>query len=136
MSTTPDQREAGLFAAVRNVGATLLAMGQTRLELLGNEIETQKLLVFRTLLLAQAMVFCVGLSVLLLVLLLVVLAWEQRIWMVGALATLFVLAALGFYRALMRAIQTPEPMFAATLAELQEDIRKLKTTTGHADAAD
>ena len=136
MSNTQDRRDDGLFAAIRNVAATLLAIGQTRLELLGNEIETQKLLAIRILLIAQAMVFCVGVGIVLLVILLVLLAWEQRVWVVGSFAAVFVLGALGLYRALTRAMQTPEPAFAATLAELQEDIRKLKAATGHADTAD
>ena len=136
MSNTQDRRDDGLFAAIRNVAATLLAIGQTRLELLGNEIETQKLLAIRILLIAQAMVFCVGVGIVLLVILLVLLAWEQRVWVVGSFAAVFVLGALGLYRALMRAMQTPEPAFAATLAELEEDIRKLKAATGHADTAD
>ena len=136
MSNTQDRRDDGLFAAIKNVAATLLAIGQTRLELLGNEIETQKLLAIRILLIAQAMVFCVGVGIVLLVILLVLLAWEQRVWVVGSFAAVFVLGALGLYRALMRAMQTPEPAFAATLAELEEDIRKLKAATGHADTAD
>jgi uncharacterized membrane protein YqjE len=136
MSRSPEPREEGLFASIKSVAATLLAMGQTRLELLGNEIETQKLLALRILMLAQALLFCAGVGVLLLVMFLVVLAWEQRAWVIGAFATLFVLVAVGLYRALMRAIDTPEPPFAATLAELQQDIRNLKAATGHANKVD
>lgn len=135
MSSRPAGRE-GLFASLKNVAATLLVMGQTRLELLGNEIETQKLQALRILLLAQALIFCAGLGVLLLVMLLALLAWEQRLWLVGGIAAVFAGAAVFFYRALMRAIHTPEPAFAATLAELREDIRNLKAATGHAVTPD
>ena len=79
MSGNPDRREEGLFASLKSVSATVLAMGQTRLELLGNEIETQKLLALRILMLAQALLFCAGVGVVLLVMLLVVLAGEQRV---------------------------------------------------------
>jgi uncharacterized membrane protein YqjE len=135
MSSRPEGRE-GLFASLKSAAATVLAMGQTRLELLGNELETQKLQALRILLLAQALAFCAGVGVLLLVLWLALLAWEQRLWLVGGLAAVFVLAAVLFYRALMRAVHTPEPAFAATLAELREDIRNLKAATGHAGAPD
>ena len=136
MSGNPDRREEGLFASLKTVSATVLAMGQTRLELLGNEIETQKLLALRILMLAQALLFCAGVGVVLLVMLLVVLAGEQRAWVLGGCAAVFGLAAMGFYRSLMRVVNTPEPPFAASLAELQEDIRNLKAATGHASQAD
>ena len=122
----------GLFASIKAVAASLLAMGQTRLELLGNEIEAQKLHALRMLLLGLALMFCAGVGVLLLAML----AWEQRLLVVGALAAVFVGAAGLFYRALMRAINTPEPAFSATLAELREDIRNLKAASGHAGTPD
>lgn len=136
MSGSTDRRDEGLFASLKTVSATVLAIAQTRLELLGNEIETQKLLALRVLLLAQALLFCAGVGVLLLVFLLVVLAGEQRAWVAGGFAVLFVVAAMGFYRALVRVVNTPEPPFAASLAELQEDIRNLKAAAGHANKAD
>lgn len=135
MSGYPEGR-GGLFGSLKNVAATLLAIGQTRLELLGNEIEVQKLVALRLLLLAQALTFCAGVGTLLLVALLALLAWEQRIVVVAVLACGFALAAFLFYRALMRVVNTPEPAFAATLAELREDVRKLKASTGHAGTAD
>jgi len=135
MSRTPGAR-AGLFESIKGIGATLLGIGQTRLELLVNEIETQKLQVLRLFLLAQALLFCAFVGVLLLVLLLTLLAWDQRLFVVGGLAVVFVGAAVVLYRALMRAINTPEPAFAATLAELQADIRGLKEASRHAHTAD
>ena len=132
---SPDGRE-GLFGSLKGVGATLLAMGQTRLELLGNEIEVQKIQVLRMLLLAQALLFCAGVGLVLLVVLLALLAWEQRLALVAVLTVVFLGAAAGFYRALMRIVNAPEPAFAATLAELQEDIRKLKAESAHAGAPD
>ena len=108
-------------------------MSQTRLELLGNELETQKLQALRMLMLAQALLFCAGVGVLLLVALLVLLAWEQRVAVVAVFAVGFGVATALLYRALMRLVRAPEPVFAATLAELREDVRKLKAASGHAD---
>ena len=126
----------GLFASLSTIAATLLAMGQARLELLGNEFETQKLRTLRLLLLAQAMVFCAALGLLLVVALVMLLMWEQRLVVVAVFAALFVLAATVLCRALMRMVTDPAPPFSATLAELQEDIRRLKAASGHADTPD
>ena len=73
---------------------------------------------------------------LLFVVLLALLAWDLRLWVVGGFAALFLLVAVGFYRALMRAVDAPEPAFAATLSELQRDIANLKAATGHAGTPD
>lgn len=135
MNDRPDGRE-GMFASLKSVAATLLSIGQTRLELLGNELETQKLVALRLLLLAQALVFCAGVGVLLVVALLVLLAWEQRMAVVGIVAAMFIGAAVVFYRSLMALVRAPEPAFAATLAELKEDIRNLKAASGHAGTTD
>lgn len=135
MNTRVGGRE-GLFASITGVAASLLAIGQTRLELLGNEIETQKLHALRILLLAQALLFFAGVGVLLFVVLLALLAWDLRLWVVGGFAALFLLVAVGFYRALMRVVDAPEPAFAATLSELQRDIANLKAATGHAVTPD
>ena len=43
MSDMQGGENSGLFAALKNIAATLLVSGKTRLELLGNEIEEEKL---------------------------------------------------------------------------------------------
>lgn len=126
----------GLFATLNKIPVTLLAMGQTRLELFANEVEAQKLTVLRMLLLAQAMMFCAAVGIVLVVVLVTLLMWEQRVVVVAASAAVFLLAAGLAYRAMMRIVNTPEPAFAATLAELQEDMRQLKAASSHANATD
>jgi len=69
MATDPGQRE-GFAARLQNIAGGALAMLQTRLELLGNEIEEEKLRLLHMLLLAQAMVFSAILGVVLAVALL------------------------------------------------------------------
>ena len=133
--TSPGGRE-GLFAALRNIAITLLAMGQTRLELLGNEIEIQKVNAIRMLLLAQAMLFCAALGVVLSVVLVALLLWEQRLVVVAVFAAAFLAAAAWCYRALVRTLSAQESAFSATLAELREDMRRLKTASGHATKTD
>ncbi len=133
--TSPGGRE-GLFAALRKIAITLLAMGQTRLELLGNEVEIQKVNAVRMLLLAQALLFCAALGVVLSVALVALLLWEQRLVVVAVFAGVFLAAAAWCYRALVRILNTQESAFSATLAELREDMRRLKTASGHATKTD
>ena len=133
--TSPGGRE-GLFAALRKIAITLLAMGQTRLELLGNEVEIQKVNAVRMLLLAQALLFCAALGVVLSVAWVALLLWEQRLVVVAVFAGVFLAAAAWCYRALVRILNTQESAFSATLAELREDMRRLKTASGHATKTD
>lgn len=133
---TKSSAGGGLFLALKGIPGTLLGIVQTRLELLANEFEMQKLTLLRTLLLAQAVMFCAAVGLVLLVVLLALLMWDQRVIVVAVCTAVFLLAAAWFYRALMRIVNAPEPAFAATLAELQEDMRQLRTATNHANAAD
>ena len=133
--STPAARD-GLFAGLQKIAGALLALGATRLELLGNELEVQTLRLVRLLMLAQAILFCAGLGIVLLVMLMALLLWEQRLGVVAVFAALFLGAAVMFYRALMRVVNAPESAFAATLAEFQEDLRRLKAASGNADTPD
>jgi uncharacterized membrane protein YqjE len=126
----------GAFGAARAQIVTLLALGQTRLELLGNEIETGRLNAMRQFMLAQALLLSAGLAVVLTVAGLALVFWEQRVLVVviaGALSWAF---AVYFYIAMRQSAERKEHLFASSLAELQEDLRQLKASTGHGPAAD
>lgn len=129
-------RKAGLFAALKNVAATLLASGRTRLELLGTEFEEEKLRALRLLVAALAMVFCLGVAALLLVGLLALIFWESRVVVIGGFAALFLLLGVIAYKALVHATQRTQPPFAHTLAELEEDLRQLKAAARHGSTTD
>lgn len=122
---------AGLFAALKNSAATLLASGKTRLELLGNEIEEEKLRAINLLLMAQGMVFCLCAGTLIAVFFLSALFWESRLLVLGAATGFFLVLGLVFFVLFKRATLRPEKMFAASIAELQEDLRQLKVAVGH-----
>ncbi|MGA7178698.1 MAG: phage holin family protein [Thiobacillaceae bacterium] len=126
----------GVFASLKNLAATLVATGRTRLELLGNEIALEKQRALRLLLLTQALIFCLGLGLLLVVTLIALLMWDQRIAVVTVFAVLFLGLAGLLFAAVRRALHPPEPVFAASLAELQEDLRQLKAASGHAKETD
>jgi uncharacterized membrane protein YqjE len=121
----------GLFAALKGIPVTLLTVVQTRLQLFGNELQTAKLHVLRELSLVLAMVAFSGLGVVLAVVLVLSLLWDQRVIVLSCLSVLFVGLAVACYALLRRSAVVSDNMFAASLAELQEDLRQLKAEAGH-----
>lgn len=106
-------------------------MAHTRLQLLGNEILTEKHRALRELTLVLAMVVCAGLGLLLVVGLVVILLWDQRVWVLSSLIVLFLGAALVCFAKLRRSTRSIDGIFAGSLAELQEDMRQLKAASDH-----
>ncbi len=131
MSESQGGENSGLFAALKNIAATLLASGKTRLELLGNEIEEEKLRAIQLLLMAQAMVFCFGVGAVLAVALLTALFWDSRFLLLSASVAFFLILGGIFYMSFKRATHRPDRVFSASIAELQEDIRELKAALAH-----
>lgn len=134
MATT-NGRE-GLAASVKSMAGTLLAMAQTRLALLGNEVEVEKLRLLRILLLTQALMFSSLLVALLAVGFLTLWLWEYRLGVLALCIALFAGLAWWAYRALMQLTQSPASPFSTSLTQLQEDLRQLKAASGHATTPD
>ena len=130
------QGESGAWSAAKAKAVTLLAIGQTRLELLGNELEAGRQSAMRQLMHALAMMFCIGLGVILTIVALTLHFWEQRLAVLGLAGTLVWALALYFYVAMRQGSQKAEPIFSASLEELQEDLRQLKAATRHGRAPD
>lgn len=128
--------DAGAWGAVKNRAAALLSIAQTRLELLGNELEVARMKTMRQFLLAQALLFCVALGVVLTVIGLALTFWEQRVLVLALSGALVWALALYFYWALRHGAKRMEPVFNASLAELQEDLRQLKAASGHGRSPD
>lgn len=124
-----------MLAKLKNIAVTLAVMLQTRLELIGNELQVQRLLVARQLGLGLALVFFIGLSVPLLVGLAVAIWWEQRVLVLGISFGLCVVGALWCFAALRRTLSTTEAMFAASVAAIKDDIALLKSAAKSGSAA-
>jgi uncharacterized membrane protein YqjE len=116
----------GLYLALKNTAATLLGMAQTRLELAGLELQLEKIRLLRQVALAFGIIISAAFGVLLLVALITLLFWEQRIAVVAVFAAVFVALAMWFYVALKRSVTTAEPLFTGSLSELQKDLAQLK----------
>jgi uncharacterized membrane protein YqjE len=121
----------GLFSALRNIAATLLASGKTRLELFSNEIEVEKLRAAGLMLTAFAMAFFLGVGVILAVVLLAVLFWEQRLAVLAICALVFLGIGVVLLLRFRRDLRRPERIFSASVAELEQDLRQLKAMAGH-----
>lgn len=121
------------WGAVNHKASTLLEIAQTRLELLGNELEVARITIVRQLLLAQALLFCVAVGVVLTIIGLVILFWEQRLVVVCVAVVTAWAAALYIYYALSSSKRHAAPLFNASLAELQEDLRQLRAAAGTND---
>lgn len=122
----------GPIGAVRRMLSTLLDLAQTRLQLIGNEIQIEKHRALQMLAQVLLAVFCACMALLMAVGLVLALWWEQRIAVLSVLLVLF--AAFAFW--LQHLVRSRRAMqdhpFAASLAELQEDLRQLKETAQHA----
>jgi uncharacterized membrane protein YqjE len=121
-----------LSVAVLPSSVTVMAMLQTRMELLGNEVEIEKLRIMRMLLLAQALMFTATIAALLIVALLTLWMWELRLGVLGLFSAVFLVCAALAYRALMQMVRRDDTPFDATLGELREDLQRLKQASGHA----
>lgn len=136
MAADPDRGEAGgLLAALRNSAVTLVATARTRIELAGNELASERIRLVRLLLLAVGALFCLGVGILLLFALVVALNWEQRTLVLGGGAALFLLGGGLLLFAALRANDRRQA-FAATIAELEEDLRQLRAAAGHGKKPD
>lgn len=127
---------AGLLGGLRRLLTTALTVGQTRLQLLGNELQLEKHRALRLLAQTLALVFCLCMAVVLGVALLLTLWWEQRVLVLGLLLGLFLVVAVGLLLAMRSAQRVHEGLFSASLAELQEDLRQLQQAAQHAPQQD
>ncbi|MDO8813165.1 MAG: phage holin family protein [Gallionella sp.] len=117
---------SGLFGSVKRFAATLASIVSTRLELLANELQEERLRLTQMLLFALLALFCFGMGLLLLTVFIVVLFWdEHRLAVLGALTVIFfVLGSLA--AVLLRGkAQEKSGLFSASLAELAKDREQL-----------
>lgn len=125
MKEAPGRERAGLLAAAKFSAGTLLASARTRLELLGNELKHEKQRALHLLFLSQVLAFCLMVGCILAVALLVALFWEDRLLVLtSSMAIFFGGSALALVR-LRSALSHPERLFAASIAELEEDSRQI-----------
>lgn len=124
---TEHSGDGGLSGVIRKIGVTLTGILQTRLEILATELEEARFQLGRVLLLALVALFCLGVGLVWLSVLLVVLFWDNyRFEVLGAMTVIF-LGAGGYAVFLLRTrIAQRAPLFAVTLAELAKDRERFR----------
>jgi len=120
----------GLMGSIKQLLSTVTSIASTRLELLANELQEERLRLTQMLLFALFALFCFGVGILLLTAFIVVLFWDDhRLAALGTLSAIFL--ALGTLMAmrLRSKAQARSRLFSASLAELTKDREQLET--GH-----
>ena len=128
--TEPRPRPGGLGASLSRLGASVLAMLHTRLELATIEFAEEReratemavLLLLTVLLALFALLFASFF----------IIAWfwdSNRLLAVGAVTAFYVIAALLLYARLRQRLRETHSPFAATLSQIEEDAEVLRRTT-------
>jgi uncharacterized membrane protein YqjE len=118
----------GLMGSLKRLTDTLLSICQTRIALLSNEIEEERLRVGQMLLYASGVLLCFGLAIMLLTVFIVVLFWDNRLEVLGGLTALFFIAGFVLWNALRGMVNEKSKLFSASLAELGHDRDRLVST--------
>lgn len=119
----------GLLGSVKNLAATLIAIGQTRLELLSNDLEEERAWLTAIMLWILAGLFFAVLAIVLATLLIVVVFWDSyRVQAISLMILLFVACAGFAWRMVCNMNKTKPRLFSASLAELSMDRERLSAT--------
>ena len=122
----PEQPTTGLLQSLRNLGATLVAMLQTRLELLATDLEEERTRVLQILFWAAGAMFFFGVGVLVLALLAVLLLWEERrVGAIIALAMIFFVISAGVAIGVRNRLRARSRIFHSSVEELSRDQKEL-----------
>lgn len=115
-----------MFDSVKELAATLLAMAQTRLELFSIELEEHRMWLSSVLVWTLVALFCAGVGVLLLTLILVIAFWDtHRLLALAVPAALFLLGAALSWLVVLGKARAKGPLFAASIEELSKDRKEL-----------
>jgi uncharacterized membrane protein YqjE len=112
----------GLLDSLKTLARSLLALGRTRLEIIGNEVEEQRALFLQEVLLSVVAAFFLGLGVVFTALFFVIVSpLEYRPYVIGLFAVVFFIAC-GAIFATLRATRRDRPrVFSTTIQELGKD---------------
>jgi uncharacterized membrane protein YqjE len=125
-STGGEAGREGLFAALKNSVATLIAIGKTRAELLVTELEEEKFRLMSLWSKAIGAAFMLAVGVVLAIFCLALAFWEHRVVFFGIFAVIFIGGGLFLIGSLKRQAAEPSKMFRASLTELEADMAQLR----------
>jgi uncharacterized membrane protein YqjE len=118
----------GLFESLKTLAGSLVGIVHTRLELLSNDIAEERAHFATLLVLGLVALFCLGVGVVLLAILIAVAFWEShRLAALGGLTGFFLAAGAGLVWLAMHKARNRPRLFEASLAELAKDRQQLSS---------
>ena len=118
----------GLFDSLKTLSGSVVGIVHTRLEMLSTDIAEERAHLTTLLVLGMVSLFCLGVGVVLLAILIVVAFWEShRLAALGGLTGLFLIAGAGLAWLAMHKARTRPRLFEASLAELSKDRQHLSS---------
>jgi len=112
----------GLFESLKTLSGSVVGIVHTRLELLSTDIAEEREHLTILLLLGVVALFCLGVGVVLLAILIAVAFWEShRLAALGGLTGFFLIAGSGLAWLALHKARTKPRLFEASLAELSKD---------------
>jgi uncharacterized membrane protein YqjE len=116
----------GLFDSLKTLSISLVGIVHTRLELLSTDIAEEREHLITLLVLVLLALFCLGVGVVLLAMLIVVAFWDShRFLALGGVTGAFLIASAGLAWLALHKTRTRPRLFAASLAELSKDRQHL-----------
>jgi uncharacterized membrane protein YqjE len=116
----------GLFDSLKTLSISLVGIVHTRLELLSTDIAEEREHLITLLVLVLLALFCLGVGVVLLAMLIVVAFWDShRLLALGGVTGAFLIASAGLAWLALHKTRTRPRLFAASLAELSKDRQHL-----------
>jgi uncharacterized membrane protein YqjE len=117
-----------LFESLKTLAGSPVGIVHTRLELLSNDIAEERAHLTTLLVLGLVALFCLGVGVVLLAILVAVAFWEShRLAALGGLTGFFLAAGAGLVWLAMHKARTGPRLFEASLAELSKDRQQLSS---------
>jgi len=116
----------GLFESLKTLSGSLVGIVHTRLELLSTDIAEERAHLTSFLVLGLVALFCLGVGVVLLAILIAVAFWDShRLAALGGLTGFFMIAGAGLAWLALHKARTKPRLFDASLAELSKDRQHL-----------
>jgi len=118
---------SGLMGSVKRLASSVIAIFTTRLELLANELQEERLRLTQMLFFALFALFCFGMGLLLFTVFIVVVFWDDhRLAVLGVSCMVFVAAGVAMALMLRAKARAGSKLFSVSLAELDKDQKSLR----------
>jgi uncharacterized membrane protein YqjE len=120
------EASSGLMESAKRLLSTLISIVSTRLELLGVELQEERLHLMQMFLVSLLALFSFGMGVMLLTVFIVVFFWDDhRLAVLGALCILFFMVGILATMNLRHKAKSKSKLFSISLAELGKDREEL-----------